>query len=140
MAITLRPLAELATKFAQRAAGAAPAYASGIKAPRRDWATEAKASEGAYNSGVQAAIAAGNFGKGVASAGTGKWQERASTVGSQRYPQGVSNAGGAWQSGFSPFADVLSRLALPARGNKGAAQNVERVRAVDTAFHDAKGK
>ncbi len=140
MGIILKPLAEIAKKFVTRAQAASPDYEAGVKSPGKDWASETKAAEGSYQAGVQAAISRGAFGKGVAEAGTGKWQEKASTLGKQRYGPGVAQAGADFQKGFASMADVLSRISLPPRGAKGDPGNLERVRAVDTALHAEKVK
>ncbi len=134
MAIAMKPVADIAAKFVKRAQAAAPEYEAGVKAPKKDWATETKAAEGSYTQGVTEAIGRGAFGKGVAEAGTGKWQEKAVKLGPQRFSQGVAGAGGDYAKGFGPVAEALSRVVLPAKGPRGAAQNIERVRAVDDAL------
>ncbi len=140
MGITLRPLTELAGKFARRAAAAGPDYEAGVKNPTKDWAAETKAAESSYNQGVQDAIARSAFAKGVTEAGSGKWQEKAAKLGVQRFTTGVQAAAVDWQKGFASIAEVLSRIVLPARGPRGAPQNLERVRAVDQALSDARKK
>ena len=136
MAITLRPLEQLADKFAKRAQAASPEYAAGVAAPKKDQAAEAIAAAPAYNQGVQEAIARDGFAKGVRKAGTAKWQERSKGIGAQRYPQGVAGAKADWMSGFAPYAGVLSAVSLPQKGARGAAGNLERVRAVADALHN----
>ena len=136
MAITLRPIEQLAEKFAKRAQAAAPEYAAGIASPKRDYATEALASDPAYQQGIQESIARGGFAKGVRKAGTAKWQRKAQGVGAQRYPAGVAGAKADWQEGFAPYASVITSVALPTKGARGSASNLERVRAVADALHN----
>ena len=136
MPITLRPIEQLAEKFVKRAQASSPEYAAGVAAPKKDQAAEAIAAAPAYNQGVQEAIARDGFAKGVRKAGTAKWQEKAKTVGAQRYPQGVAGAKADWQNGFAPYAGVLSAVSLPSKGARGAAGNLERVRAVADALHN----
>ena len=136
MPITLRPIEQLADKFAKRAQAAAPEYAAGVAAPKKDQAAEAIAATQSYNQGVSEAIARDAFAKGVRKAGTAKWQEKSKSVGVQRYPQGVAGAKADWQTGFSPYASVLGAISLPQKGPRGAAGNLERVRAVADALHN----
>lgn len=140
MGINIKPLADLAKKFVQRGQAAGPEYEAGVKAPTKDWAAETAAAEGNFTAGIQGAIAKGSFGKGVSAAGTVKWQEKAKTKGVRNFVPGIAAAGADWQKGFAPIADALSRLTLPPRGQKGASQNIERVRAVDTAAREAAQK
>lgn len=137
MAITMKDTATIARKFAARAQAAAPEYKVGVDATT-DWAGPTQAAADNYAQGVQASIARGGFQKGVAAAGTAKWKDKASNVGSTRYPQGVAGAEQAYATGFEKSAGVLKSLLLPPRGPKGAPQNVERVRAVADALHRAK--
>lgn len=134
MPIVLRPLEESATKYGQRAAAAAPDYEKGIKNPRRDQNAAALAAKPAYDSGVQDAISRDAFSRGLRKSSTAEWQTRASTLGMQRYPSGVQAGKGKWGTGFAPYAQVLTSLALPAKGPRGSAQNFEISRAVGTAL------
>ncbi len=124
MAITLRPIEQLADKFAKRAQAASPEYLAGVSAPKKDQAAEAIAAAPAYNQGVQEAIARDGFAKGLRKAGTAKWQEKAKTLGAQRYSQGGAGAKADCQTGFAPYAGVLSSVSLPAKGARGAAGNL----------------
>jgi hypothetical protein len=134
----IRPMATIGEKWLNRAGSAGPQYAAGVKQPKQDWATNAAAAQPNWNAGVQMAATAGSFGKGVQAAGTGKWQQKASTLGAQRYPQGVADAGPAYQKGFSPYAQVISQTTLPPRASKGNPANLQRVNVMATALHQAK--
>lgn len=137
MAITMKDTATIARKFASRAQAAAGEYKTGVDATT-DWAGPTQAASGNYEQGVTAAIGRQAFQKGVAAAGTAKWKDKASNVGSTRYPQGVAGAEQAYAAGFEKSAGVLKSLSLPPRGPKGAPQNIERVRAVADALHRSK--
>lgn len=138
MAIQLKDTATIARKYSQRAQAAGPDYAAGVKSPSKDWQANTAAASDSYAQGVQAAIGRGAFAKGVQSAGTPKWQEKASTVGAARYPQGVAGAENAYSTGFAPYATTLASLALPPRSAKGSPQNIQRVQAVADALHRKK--
>lgn len=137
MGIVMKPVSDIAAKFVRRAQAAGPDYQAGVQNPTKDWATEAAGAENNYNQGVQEAIGRSAFGKGVKEAGSGKWQEKAKTLGVQRYPTGVAQAGPDFIKGFAPIADALSRLVLPPRGPKGAPQNLQRVAAENAAAREA---
>jgi len=138
MAITMKPVADIQKKYAQRAQAAAPDYQSGVMNPKADWATNAKAAEPAYQAGVQDAISRGAYGKGVNKAGTQKQQQKASTLGAQRYGPGVAAGAADYATGVTPYLDTLQRIALPQRGRRGDPANVERVRAIANALHAQK--
>ena len=134
---TLDPNA-IATKWNQRASAAAPAYTAGVNNPRTDYATAAVGAEPTWEQGVTAAIGRKAFAAGVKRVGTTKWQAAAAGKGSQRYPGGVAAGQSNYQSGVTPYLQVLSTLSLPARGPKGSANNTQRVSAVDTALNSKK--
>jgi len=138
MAIQLKDTATIARKFASRAASAGPEYKSGVDNPSVDWASATQAAGDSYEQGVTTAIGRKAFQKGVAAAGTPKWQSKASSVGATRYGQGVAGAEQAYAQGFDKFANVLKGLSLAPRGPKGSPGNINRVQQVADALHRAK--
>ena len=134
MPIVLRPLEESATKYAQRAAAAAPEYEKGIKNPRRDQNAAALAAKGSYEAGVQEGISRDAFSRGLRKSSTADWQARASSLGTQRFPSGVQAGKTKWATGFAPSAQVLTSLSLPQKGPRGSAANFEISRMVGTAL------
>jgi hypothetical protein len=138
MAIKTKSIADVSTKWANRASAAAPDYQKGIAAPGKDWSNEAKQAESAYNAGVQDAIGRSAFGKGVAKAGTEKWQRKALAVGPARYGQGVTAGTPDYNAAEGPYLDALGRIQLPTRGKRGDPANIERVRTIATALHSQK--
>lgn len=125
-------------KWKDRASIATDSYESGIKNPRNDWATATQGANDSYKSGVQAAIAADRFKKGVQKAGSAKQQQGALSKGSARYAQGVQVSQVNYENGIAPYLDVIKSLTLPPRGSKGAAQNLQRVAAVSVALRQKK--
>ena len=134
----IKPISEIAEKWTRVTPARSEDYKSGIESPKKDWATETKAAETAYKSGVTKAAAEGRFGKGVAAAGTEKWKKKALDVGVDRWGPGVSIAGPSYEKGFSPYRDVIERTTLPPKGAKGDPRNYERVKAIGEALHKAK--
>lgn len=134
----IKPLDRTATKWARVSSGAQQEYLEGVQNPRADWETETRAAEKTYEQGIQNSLSRKAFGKGVAKAGTAKWQERATTLGPARYSTGVQAAQNAYREGFAPYREVIQNLQLPARGPKGDPSNIQRVAAVAKALHDKK--
>lgn len=138
MAINIKPLASIVTKYVQRASAAGQAYIDGVNNPKQDWAQSTAASAQSWAAGVQAAITDGRFVNGVNSAGDAKWAQKSTSIGAQRYPSGVTAGQQAYSTGIQPFLQALSALNLPPRGPKGDPANTNRVTAVDTALRNLK--
>ncbi len=134
MAIRLKPIDRIVAKFVSRASGAGADYKEGVQQPRRDQAEAAAAAAQIWADGVQQAITAGRFAKGVRAAGTEKYTRKASTIGAQRYPQGVQAAQADFQAGVTPFLETIAALTLPERFPKGDPRNNARVSAVTEAL------
>jgi hypothetical protein len=113
-------------------------YESGVKAPRTSWARAAGAASEAWKAGVQAAVAANSFGKGVAKAGDAAWAEGASTKGVQRWGPGVQLSVGKYQTGFAPYQAAIARVTLPPRFARRDPRNLLRVTAIVDALKAAK--
>ncbi len=136
--VAIRKLEDIVKKWSDVTPGRAPYYEAGVRAPLRDWATNAAAAESAWESGTTAAISEKRFEKGVKKAGTAKWQKKAIELGVARYADGVRKATDDYKAGFAPFRDVLEALTLPARGAKGDPKNLDRVRVIMEALHKKK--
>jgi len=134
----VKPLIKIVQTWGARVAVAGPAYTDGIKAPAVDWAQATIAAKDNYNQGVQAAISNDSFSKGVAAAGTAKWQTRAIAVGASRWISGVQASAGNYHAGMNPYIQILTDLTLPPRGPAGSPSNIERVRVIAEALHNAK--
>jgi len=136
----IRSAAEIAEKWARVTPGRSSDYAAGIDKPKKDWETAAAAAADAWADGVTAAASEGRYGKGVKEAGTDKWRRKAKELGVNRWPAGVSAARDDYEKGFAPFRDVIERVSLPPRRPKGDPANIERVRLLAMALHEAKVK
>jgi hypothetical protein len=138
MAIKVKDAGTSAAKYSTRAAAAAPDYATGVAAAGQDWQTNTTQAEPNYDAAVQDAISRKAFSRGVTAAGGAKFATNASTTGAQRYPQGVRNAQGAWQSGVAPYLQTIASTSLPPRRPKGDPANMARVQAVTDALRKKK--
>lgn len=134
----VKSLDRISEKWARVAGVSQEEYIQGIKNPRTDWAKATSDSEANYDRGVQAAIQRKAFGKGVAKAGTAKWQERALVKGPARWAEGINVSRDAYEKAFAPYREVLMRTPLPPRGPRGDAKNYARVQIIGDALHKEK--
>jgi len=136
----IRPVSEIAEKWARVTPGRASDYQAGVQNPKRDWAEATRAAEDAWIQGVQEAASQRRFSRGVARAGTEKWKKKALELGANRWGPGVAAARDDYEKGFAPYAEIIARTQLPPRGPKGDPKNIERVRVIAMALHEAKIK
>lgn len=113
-------------------------YIEGVENPRADWATQTKAAKDSYNKGIQAAIQANSFEKGVTKAGTEKWRLKTVAKGPTRWAQGVAVSRDDYEAGFAPYREVIASTNLPPRGPKGDPSNINRVAVLAKALHEKK--
>lgn len=113
-------------------------FEQGVRNPRKDWARATAAAQDAWKLGVQAAIVAGSFLKGVTRAGTAKWQEGAVTKGVARWGPGVALGAEAYRTGFAPYQAAIERVTLPPRFARRDPRNLLRVTAIVEALSAVK--
>jgi len=130
----IKPIDQIANKFATVTPGRAQQYAEGSASPRVDWAQATAAAEGNFESGVQSAIGRKAFGKGVRKAGTAKQKEAAVSKGAVRFGPGVAAAGPAYQQGFAPYHSAIAGVQLPPRRARRDPSNLQRVAAIANAL------
>lgn len=138
MAIAVKDVTASAQKFVQRAQAAGADYTKGVANAGGKWAANTKAAAPTYALGVQEAITNGRYANGISQNAQTKYQTRASGVGAQRYPQGVSGAQDAWATKVTPYLNTIAALNLPPRQPKGSAANYQRVQAVGDALRAKK--
>lgn len=109
-------------------------YKLGIQNPKRDWASETAAAEDNWKAGIDGAAAKGLFGKGVAKAGSKKWQEKALKKGPGRFAEGVYIAGPDYETGFKPYRDAIERVDLGPKFPRRDPRNLDRVKRVVDAL------
>ncbi len=132
---TVKPIAAVVDKWTRRASAAGADYTAGIAAtPPNVWETNTGGAQQSWSTGVAQAAASGRFASGVMGKG-GKWQRKATTVGSQRFAAGVSAAAGDYQAAVQPYLDTIAAVNLGPRGPRGDPNNINRVAAIATALH-----
>lgn len=134
----IRSTAEIAAKWATVTPGRAAFYKSGVQTPKKDWETETKAAEDAYELGVTNAIGRKAFGKGVDKAGTSKWKRKSVDVGAGRWGPGVRVAEPDFRAGYDPYRAKILEITLDPRFPKGDPRNYDRVKNIGDALHALK--
>lgn len=138
MALKVRSVSDATANYSSRGAGAGPNYQKGVQGAGGTWLANTEAANATWKDGVNAAASRDAFSKGVAKAGPGKYQDKASTIGAQRFPDGIRKGATYYQSAVGPYLDVLSNLTLPPRRPKGDPANLARVSTVTNALRAKK--
>lgn len=137
---------QIAEKYQRGVAGAGQDYVAGVQNPSRPWAAATVQGEARWRAGIQAAISAGSFGKGVQKAGDQKWQNGALNKGAQRYQAAAGEAAAA----YSQVADRIMSAATAARNavsnmpsetlEQRIAKSAAAQRAISAAWNGGKPK
>lgn len=130
----IRDANEIAQKWASVTPQRAGEYEKGVSSPKNDWAQAAVAAKDAWSAGVQAAIQANSFSRGVSKAGTAKWQAKSISKGVQRFGPGVQEAQADYATAMGPVVEVIRRTTLPPRFARRDPRNLERVRVMAAAL------
>ena len=138
MALGIKSAAEIALKWGRVTPQRSQDYQAGITSPKNSWAEKTGAAEGSWAQGVTDAASRGSFGRGVSKAGDAKWKRKTLDLGVQRWPDGVRKSETDFQTGFSPYQQVIAGANLPPRGPKGSPTNNERSRIMAQLLHEAK--
>ncbi len=125
---------KIAAKWSSVTQNRSSDYLEGVTNPKKDWATGAAAAAANFKAAVSAANIDLRFKGGVTRAGTQKWQEKAKTLGSARFAQGVAAAQGAFAAGFDPYAATIAAVEMPDRKPRGSVENYQRVQLIGTAL------
>lgn len=134
----IRSLAKITDKYGRVTPGKGRELEAGLRDPKKIWVDETLAAEDAYEGGVTAAIANKSFGKGVSAAGQAAYIDPALKLGVGRYRAGVEFGIPKYGKKFAPFRDVIEATTLPPRGPVGDPGNIDRVRVMAAALHEAK--
>ncbi len=136
----IRSMAKIKEKYGRVTPGKGPELEAGLKDPKKNWHDETMAAGDAWRGGVEGAIARDGFIKGVGAVSQADYLDPALKLGVKRYRDGVTFGTTKYGEKFSPFRDVIEGTTLPPRGPVGDPGNVERVRIMSAALHDAKVK
>lgn len=127
-------------KWQRRASQASADYAAGVQSPRTPWAQAVQAAVPAWEAGIQQAVADGTYAKGATSEAQATWQQRATTLGQQRYAPGIQASRQRYENGFAPYKQVIEATQLPPRGRRGDPANMQRAVVMSAALADARAR
>ena len=130
----IKSLSSIMDKWTRVTPGRTEDYTLGVANPKRDWQATTAAAAGNWKAGLDAAAAKGLFAKGVAAAGTKKWQEKAMKKGPGRFSEGVYLAGPDYQKGFAPYREAIAKVDLGPKFPRRDPRNIERVKKVFDAL------
>ena len=134
MAIKVKPVADVAAKWAEVTPARSSYYQKGVTGAGTDWEKNTAAAAGAYKASVSAGNIDRMFSGGVKKAGGAKYERKALEVGVGRFGSGVTAAVSDYQSGVGPMLDTIASLTLPTRAPRGSESNYARVREIGTAL------
>jgi hypothetical protein len=142
--VKVRPISIARKKFEEAVKRAGPFYELGVKNPRENLVAAVEARKEAMYASLRDAIDRDLIFAGLKRRGHEYWQKRAAEKGARRWGDETSKRVDDWESGFKPFADALSAVALPAKRRKGDPANIaERVGAIVQALirkkHELRG-
>lgn len=130
MAIKIKPIADIASKWAEVTPGRSAYYEAAATVAGADWEKGAAAAAGAYKAAISAANIERMFVGGIKRAGSAKYERKVKDVGVGRFGPGITAAVPDFHAGFDPFVSTIAALTLPARQPRGADANIERVRVI----------
>lgn len=130
----IKSMSQIRDKWTRVTPGRTEDYKLGVQNPKRDWQAETEASKDNWKAGIDAAHAKDLFGKGVAKAGTKKWQEKALKKGPGRFAEGVYMAGGDYEKGFAPYREAIARTDLGPKFPRRDPRNLDRVKRIVNAL------
>lgn len=105
-------------------------YAEGVRAPRANFLERAKAANGAWKNGVQAAVAGDRFAAGLNKVNADEAIETAATVGAQSYVTGVTGREAKIRRVMSEVAPAMAAAVQTVRGMPGDTDAQREARAV----------
>jgi len=135
MAIAVPTAQEAADRWASVTPTRQQYYTQGVSNAGGRWQQGVDGAAQLWATATAQAAANGEWGRGVAGKG-GKYQTNSSTLGAQRFGQGVTAAKPAYTTAIAPVLSVIASLTLPARQVAGS--NMQRSQIVADALHNWK--
>jgi len=133
--VNIKSLDKVTDKWSKVTPERAPYYEEGIKAPAKDWSTEAAKGQSAYEAAMRDPKVLALRSTNIKAVGTEKWQRKSTKVGPSRFREGVPAAVEDYNKGFSPYHGVIAAITLPEKGARGDPKNYARVKAIGDALN-----
>lgn len=135
MAIKIKPVEDIARKWAEVTPGRSSYYEAGASVAGADWEKGAAAAEANFRAAISAANIGRMFAGGIKRAGAAKYERKVKDVGVARFGPGIAAAVPDFSTGFNPFVSTIAALTLPVRKPRGDPGNIERVRTIATELN-----
>lgn len=123
---------QIADKYQRGVSAGAQDYAAGVQNPTKSWASATAAAQRRWANGVQAAMQNGSFARGVQAAGDAKWQQRAASIGAQRYAAAAPDAAAAYAQKAAQIVAAGNAARAAANQISGDTQEARIQRAVNS--------
>ena len=127
-----------AQKYVDRAGAASGDYVEGAQRTTKDQAANAIAGKANYVAGIQAAIAAGRYEKGLQTSGKAGWLKGITEKGTNRFAEGVQSGATKYATNSGKYDSARAAADALPRGPKGSEANFARAKAVGTALRKMK--
>lgn len=134
-AIKVKPLTEVADKWAEVTPGRSSYYEREATVAGDEWEKNTTAAAAAFKAAVTNPAIDKLFLGGVKNAGAGKFNRKVKDVGVGRFGPGVTAAKVDFSDGVGPMLDEISKVTLDARQPRGSDANYARVRQIGSALH-----
>lgn len=131
----MKTASQSGAKWQQNAGAGSQSYLNGVNSTTKSQSGNAIAAAPNYAAGVQAAISAGSYAKGLAASGDAGWKQGVQQKGAANYGTGVSaqSSLSKYTTNSAKYDSARSAASSIARGPKGSPTNLTRVSAVVTA-------
>ncbi|MEK7179972.1 MAG: hypothetical protein AAB706_00695 [Patescibacteria group bacterium] len=127
-----------AKKFVERASAASGDYLSGAQSTSKDQSAAAIAGKANYAAGINAALAAGRYEKGLQKSGKSGWLKGITDKGANRFAEGVASGASKYAANSGLYDSARSAADSMPRGPKGSEANFARAKAVGQALRKLK--
>jgi hypothetical protein len=125
-------------KYVERAGAASRDYVEGAQSTSKDQSAAAIAGKANWAAGIQQAITAGRYEKGLSASGKAGWLKGVTEKGANRFAEGVASGASKYATNSGKYDSARGAASSLARGPKGSEQNFARAKAVGQALRAMK--
>ena len=130
--------AAIAEKWSRVTSERTQDYEDGVRNPRKDWKTNAVASEGNYQEALKQSFTRKERVRGIEKVGTAGQQAATIEKGIPRWPEGVRVAQGKMADGMEMVVKAIQSVTERPKYPKGDPRNLDIVKDITQAIHKAK--
>ena len=134
----MKSASQSASKYVERAGAASGDYVEGAQRTNKDQAAAAIAGAKNYELGIQAAITAKRYEKGLGKSGKAGWLKGITEKGANRFGEGVAAGASKYVANSGAYDAARGAAESMPRGPKGSETNFARSKAVGIALRKQK--